>query len=279
MIHIVTDTTSCINPETARKLGIPVIPQVINFGEESFLEGVDIDYATFMARLKSSKSLPKTAAPPVEQFLRIFERLIPTKEPILCIHPSTDVSGTVRSAQTAAAEFPGADIHVLDTRLVASPLGILVELAAQWASQGEDVDTIKRRIMEMAGRCRIYFLVATLDHLIRGGRIGGAQALVGSLLQIKPILTFRDGHVDQYDKARTMRHALTRLKEIVVEQYPKGQAAYLTILHGGVPEEGNQLAEDIRQALEIPLPGVYEMPPAIVTHAGPGILGIGFFAA
>jgi DegV family protein with EDD domain len=279
MIHIVTDTTSCINPETARKLGIPVIPQVINFGEESFLEGVDIDYDAFMARLKSSKDLPKTAAPPVEEFLRIFERLVPTKEPILCIHPSTDVSGTVRSAQTAAAEFPGADIHILDTRLVASPLGILVELAAQWASQGEDIETIKRRIMEMAGRCRIYFLVATLDHLIRGGRIGGAQALVGSLLQIKPILTFRDGRVDQYDKARTMRHALTRLKEIVSEQYPKGQEAYLTILHGGVPEDGNQLADEMQQMLGISRPGVYEMPPAIVTHGGPGILGLGFFAS
>lgn len=279
MIHIVTDTTSCINPETARKLGIPVIPQIINFGEESFLEGVDIDYASFMSKLKSSKELPKTAAPPVKEFLTVFERLVPTGEPILCIHPSIDVSGTVRSAQIAATEFPGADIRVLDTRLVASPLGILVELAAQWVSQGLDIDTIEQRIMDYAVRCRIYFLVATLDHLIRGGRIGGAQALVGSLLQIKPILTFRDGRVDQYDKARTMRQALIRLIEIVVDQYPKGQDAYLTVLHGGVPEEGMQLAEDMHRLLGIPCPGVYEMPPAIVTHGGPGILGIGFFAS
>jgi hypothetical protein len=110
MIHIVMIQLPALIG-TARKLGIPVIPQVINFGEESFLEGVDLDYASFMARLKRSKDLPKTAAPPVEEFLHIFERLTPTKEPILCIHPSTDVSGTVRSAQTAAAEFPGRYSH------------------------------------------------------------------------------------------------------------------------------------------------------------------------
>jgi DegV family protein with EDD domain len=278
MIHIVTDTTSCINPDIARRLDIPVIPQVINFGEESFLEGVDIDYNTFMERLKTSKDLPKTAAPPVQEFIKVFEHLVLKNEPILCIHPSSDVSGTLRSAQTAAAEFPGANIRVVDTRLVASPLGILVEMASRWASEGQDIDTIERRIMDYSARCRIYFLVATLDHLIRGGRIGGAQALVGSLLQIKPILTFRDGRVDQYDKARTMRNALTRLKEIVEEQYPKGQEAHLTILHGGAPEEGRRLAEDMQQTLGVPFPGVYEMPPAIVTHVGSGVLGIGFFA-
>jgi DegV family protein with EDD domain len=277
MIHIVTDTTSCIDPMTARKLNISIVPQVINFGEETFLEGIDIDYITFITRLRNSRDLPKTAAPPIQEFISVFERLIPTKEPILCIHPSSDVSGTIRSAQTAAAEFPDANIHIVDTRLVASPLGILVELAVQWANQGQDIDTIKHRIMDYAERCRIYFLVATLDHLVRGGRIGGAAGLVGSLLQIKPILTFRDGRVDQYDKARTMRQALVRLKEIVTEQYPKGNEAHLTILQGGALEDGVQLARDMQQALGIPCPQVYEMPPAIVTHAGPGVLGIGFF--
>ena len=126
MVHIVTDTTSCINPDIARSFDIAVIPQIITFGEQSYLEGVELDFKTFMAKLKGSKELPKTAAPPVVEFVRVFEKLVASREPILCIHPSTEVSGTVRSALTAAAEFPGADIHVIDTRLVASPLGILV---------------------------------------------------------------------------------------------------------------------------------------------------------
>jgi DegV family protein with EDD domain len=279
MVNIVTDTTSCINLDIARNFGIPVIPQVVTFGEQSYLEGVDIDFNTFLEKLKSSKELPKTAAPPVIEFVRVFENLTASGEPILCIHPSADVSGTVRSALTAAAEFPGADIRVIDTRLIASPLGTLVELAAKWAQQGQDIDTIQSRIEAMAKRCRIYFLVATLDYLIRGGRIGGAQALVGSLLQIKPILTFHEGRVDQYDRARTMRHALERLKQIVCEQYPAKGEAHLTVLHGGVPDDGQALAKDLAALLNIPCPAIYEMPPAIVTHAGPGVLGVGFFCS
>ena len=137
MVKIITDTTACLSPESAGRLGIPIIPQVINFGEESFLEGVDLDFATFLNKLKNSSQLPKTAAPPVKEFVKAFEKLLPSGEPILCIHPSGDVSGTVRSALTAAAEFPGAPIHVLDTRLIASPLGILVEMAAQMAADGQ----------------------------------------------------------------------------------------------------------------------------------------------
>jgi DegV family protein with EDD domain len=126
-MHIITDTTSCLSQAIAKKYDIPVIPQVINFGSESYLEGVDIDLPTFMQKLKSSQQLPKTSAPPPELFIKEFERFAHSGEPILCIHPSMDVSGTVRSAQVAAEEFPGADIRIIDTRLVASPLGTLVE--------------------------------------------------------------------------------------------------------------------------------------------------------
>jgi len=278
MVHIVTDTTACLSPESAARLGIPIIPQVINFGEESYLEGVDLDFAAFLQKLKASAQLPKTAAPPVKEFVKVFEKLLPSGEPILCIHPSGDVSGTVRSAQTAAAEFPGAPIHVLDTRLIASPLGILVEQAAQMAAEGQGVAAIEQAVLARAKGCRIYFLVATLDYLARGGRIGGAQALLGSVLQVKPILTFKDGRVEQYEKVRTMRAALSRLIEIVKSQMPKDQNSHLTILQGGAPQEGLTLAAELAQTLGLAaIPEVYPMPPAIVTHAGPGVLGVGFF--
>lgn len=279
MVKIITDTTACLSPESARRFGIPIIPQVINFGEQSYLEGVEINFDTFLEKLKSSPALPKTAAPPVKEFIKVFEKLVPSGEPILCIHPSADVSGTVRSALTAAEEFPGANIHILDTRLVASPLGILVEQAAQMAIDGESVSAIKAQILAQAGRCRIYFLVATLDYLARGGRIGGAQALLGSVLQVKPILTFKDGRVEQFEKVRTMRHALIRLKEIVQSQVPLDRPNHLTILQGGAVQEGQALAEDLAQTLGLAVvPTVYAMPPAIVTHAGPGVLGVGFFS-
>jgi DegV family protein with EDD domain len=276
MVKIITDTTSCLSTEFARKYDIPVIPQVINFGDESFLEGVDMSIADFMLRLKTSADLPKTAAPPVELFLKAFERLAPLGESILCIHPSTEVSGTVRSAQVAAQDFPHADIRIIDTRLVASPLAALVQRAAEWALEGLDIDTIEARVREMMARGRIYFMVATLEYLAKGGRIGGAAALVGSMLQIKPLLTIRDGKVDVLEKERTHRRAVERLQELVVAQISP-ENGYLSVLQAGVPEQGQALADSLKTRLGLADIPIYNMPPAIVTHGGPGILGVGFF--
>jgi DegV family protein with EDD domain len=255
-------------------------PQVIVFGEESYLEGVEMDIPTFLQRLKTSRQLPKTAAPPIERFIEIFKRLVPTGETIFCLHPSSDVSGTVRSAQTAAAEFPGADIRIIDTRLIASPLATVILQALEWSHDGLDAAALESKIRAFAARGKVYFLVDSLDFLARGGRIGGAQALLGGLLQIKPILVFKDGRVDQYEKERTHKHALERLVQIVLEQAPKECDPYLTVLHAGEPRQGAALAARLRTefnlAQDVP---VYDMPPAIVTHAGPGILGVGFFTA
>jgi DegV family protein with EDD domain len=130
----------------------------------------------------------------------------------------------------------------------------------------------------MMARGKIYFLVATLEYLQRGGRIGGAQALLGSLLQIKPILTFVDGRVDQFEKERTHRQALLRLKELVKTQYPP-QDGYLSIMHAGVPEQGIELARQLGEELGITNIPVVNVPPAIATHGGPGILAVAFFVA
>ena len=161
-----------------------MIPQVIHFGNESYLEGVDINNETFLHKLKMSAELPKTSAPPPEMFVKMFSNLTAEAQTILCIHPSAVVSGTVRSATIAAAEFPQADIRVLDTRLVASPIAVLVQLATQWIKDGLDADTIESRIRQLAVSAQIYFLVSTLDYLAKGGRISSAQALLGSFLQL-----------------------------------------------------------------------------------------------
>lgn len=280
MVKIITDTTSCLSPEFARRYEIPVIPQVINFGEESYLEGVNLDNATFMKKLRNSKELPKTAAPPPELFVREFQRLVPLGEPILCIHPSIEVSGTVRSAKVAALDFPQADIRVIDTRLIASPLGSIVEKAALWAAEGLPVDEIVTRIEELMKRARVYFLVSTLDYLAKGGRIGNASALLGSMLQIKPILTVRNGKVDQYEKERTHKRAVSRLVEIVREQSNGNQQNMVTVMHADTPEEGKALARELQTQLNLPVtPSITDVPPAIVTHGGPGILAVGFFVA
>jgi DegV family protein with EDD domain len=277
MVQIITDTTSCMPADFAERYHIPVIPQIINFGNESFYEGLELDNPSFMARLKTSSELPKTAAPPPELFAEEFQRLAVLGEPILCIHPSAEVSGTVRSAQVAKQEFPDVDIRVIDTRVVGSPLCTLVQLAAQWAEAGASADTIVSRLQDLIGRARVYFLVATLEYLKRGGRIGGAQALLGSVLQIKPILCLHEGRVDRYESERTHKRSLDRLKQIVLEQIPLDGAGYLSVMHAGVPEEGQALADELGKMVNQPDVPVYDVPPAIIVHGGPGILAASFF--
>jgi DegV family protein with EDD domain len=279
MVKIITDTTAGLPDEVAQRYEIPVIPQVIIFGSETYLEGQEIDHATFMDRLQAAKELPKTSAPPPELFSREFERLVPEGEPILCIHPSTELSGTVRSATVAAADFPNADIRVIDTRVVGSPLATLVTLAAEKAEAGLDADAIQDHIRDLIPRCRLYFLVDTLEYLAKNGRIGGAAALLGGVLRVKPILTLRDGHIDQFERTRTRRRATARLKELVLEKMAGGGGDHLSIMHASAADQAQALADDLCAALGLRSVPILDVPPAIVTHAGPGVLAVAFFVA
>lgn len=276
MVKIITDTTAGLPAQICEGRDIPVIPQVVNFGQDSYLEGIDIDTATFMRRLAESKELPKTAAPPPELYTEHLRRFAAMGESIICIHPSSDLSGTVRSATVAAQDFPEADIRVIDTRSIAAPLAAMVRLAADWADEGVDADTIVARIDDMIPRWSIYFLVSTLEYLAKGGRIGGAAALVGSVLQIKPILSLVDGRVEPFEKERTHKRALSRLIELVEEKCPPGNGSHLAVMHAGVPEQGAALANELGRRLQVTQVRVTDVPPAIVTHAGPGLLAVGF---
>ncbi len=277
MIKIITDTTSGISQEFAQQYHIPVIPQIINFGTKSFYEGIDINNAQFMKMLRESPELPKTAAPPPELFVEEFKKIVPQGDTILCIHPSAEVSGTVRSATVASLDFPGADIRIIDTRTVGSPMATLVQLAAEWASAGETADLIEKKINQLIPRSRVYFLVATLEYLAKGGRIGGATALLGSILQIKPILIFKDGKVDQFEKERTQKRAISRVIELVKSQASQDESAYISVMHAAVPEQAQEFAEKLCKEFNLSTVPILDVPPAIVTHAGPGILAAAFF--
>jgi DegV family protein with EDD domain len=277
MIHIITDTTSGLPKEISDRYHIPVIPQIINFGNKSYYEGVDIDNVTFMKMLKESRELPKTAAPPPELFIQEFTRLSQLGGTIFCIHPSSEVSGTVRSAEMAAQEFPDADIRIIDTRTIGSSLTTLVHLSAEWAFTGVDADTIELRLRKLIPRNRIYFLVDTLEYLLKGGRIGGATALLGSILKIKPILALIDGRVDQFEKERTQTRAVSRLITLVKNQAAKNGEAYISVMHAAVPDLANEFAATLCREFSLDNIPILDVPPAIVTHGGPGILAAAFF--
>jgi len=277
MIKIVADTTSCLPAAVQDQFQIPLVPQMIHFGEDSYTEGTDINTDTFLELLQAADSLPKTSAPPPELFRAIFAKYDAPENSLLCIHPSADLSGTVRSAETARLDFPHLDIKVIDTRLVASPLGTVVHQAALLAADGKTVDSIALQVEDLSRRCKIYFLVSTLDYLARGGRIGGASALVGNALQIKPILKLVDGRVEQHAKERTFKRALDHLKSLVLDEYPADVEGYMSIMHGGTPDLAHEISSFFVEQLGISPPLISYLPPAIITHAGPGSIAVGFF--
>jgi DegV family protein with EDD domain len=279
MVKIVADTTSCIPPDEAEQLGVYYLPQIIVFGEETYRDDSEMDPRTFLKRQKISAVLPKTAAPPPAMYTPIFAELSEKGDTIIVLCPSATVSGTFRGATVAAQDFPNADIRIIDTLLIAGGLGAVVKQALAWANEGIDADTIVTRVKEMCLRERIYFLVDTLEYLYKGGRIGAAKALFGSLLQMKPILTFRDGQIKPFDSQRTHKRAIAKLKEIVMEDCPREPAAHISIMHGDSEDIARQCAEDLGAQLGIPIHEIpiYDLTPAILVHSGPGVIAISYF--
>jgi DegV family protein with EDD domain len=279
MVMIVADTTSGLPRETTTRLGIPLIPQIVVFGEQSFRDDTELDTAAFLQKLKASKELPKTAAPAPALYNPVYTQAMQRKESVVVIAPSAKVSGTVRAATVAAQDFPGLDVRVVDSMTIAGNLGSLVLMAHEWAAAGASADVIVKRLDEMIPRQRIYFLVNTLEYLQKGGRIGGAKALLGELLQVKPILTVRNGQVEPFEQQRTKKRALARLVEVVEEQCPRSAEARLCVMQADAPEDAQSLAADLRLMMNLVDIPIYELPPAIVVHGGPGALAVGFFIA
>ena len=277
MVHLITDTTSGLPPEISERYDIPVIPQIINFGPESYRECEEMDSKMFMERLLTSGVLPQTAAPPPEWFHEHLERFSADGEPILCIHPSAKVSGTVRSALVARQAFPDADIRVMDTLAIGAPLAWMVIRAAEWARDGLDADTIWELLKDLVARSKIYFTVDTLEFLQRGGRIGGAKALLGNLLHIRPILAWQDGQIEPLTNERTRKRALQHMFQLACELAPRDHEPMFSVMHASAPDVAEQLAGQLREEFCDVKVMVMDLVPAIVTHGGPGAMGLGFF--
>jgi DegV family protein with EDD domain len=277
MTIIVADTTCGLPRDLLAQRGIPLIPQIVMFGEETFHDDKDLDTATFLQKLKASKSLPKTAAPEPPLYYPVFEKAKKTGESVVIVAPTGKASGTVRSAQTAAQEFPDVNIRVVDTQTISCNLGSLVLVADEMAKAGKSADEIVAKLEYMIPRGRIYFLVDTLEYLAKGGRIGGAKRLLAELLEIKPILQIKDGQVESFEQQRTKKRALARLVEVAVENCKGGESAHLCVLQVEAESEAQALVAELKSKIDVPQIPIYELPPAIVVHAGPRAMGVGFF--
>ncbi len=279
MLHLITDTVAGLPLETLERLGIPCVPQIVIFGQQSYREFYDITVGEFYTRQAAASELPRTSAPSPGEFEALFEQILaadPTAQ-ILCIHPSAEVSGTVRSARPAAAMFPEARIRIFDTRSASLGQGMMVLEAARMAQAGLDADTILRRLAEMRDRMQVLFVPQTLDYLHKGGRIGRAAHLVGTMLDIKPLLAFREGVVQSHSKQRTHRRAIAAMRDLVLESARGRQGLHLGVMHALCEAEARALADELCGEVtpEVFLFG--ELGPAIGVHVGPGTLGVCWF--
>ena len=194
---------------------------------------------------------------------------------IIC--PSSKVSGTYGRAVVAAQEYPNSDITVLDTPIIGAGLGSVIRMAVTMASGGKSASEISKEVIDMSSRNRTYFLVDTLEYLQKGGRIGAAKALLGSVLQVKPILGIMDGEVKVIESLRTRKKALDRFIQMVINECPKTNSAFLNVQHGGALEEAASLSYLLIEKTGIREIPITNLPPAILVHGGPGLLGVSFF--
>ena len=277
MIRIVTDSNADLSAEQARQLGVSGMGySYVNFGDKSYRTQVELSNDQFQAMLKSNPIFPKTSAPSVGDYVDVYERL--KGDEVISIHISRDLSGTIGSAETAMHMMNGdPKIEMVDTRMINAGQVLFVAEARRLIDEGANLAAVKAHLESLVSRCRMHILFDTLENLKRGGRVGSAQAFIGGLLNMKPILTIKGGKIEPLERVRTASKAVARLKEIVVSDLKDAPSPRLMVMHAAVPANAEQLAADLVGLLKIDKPMIIEAGPAVATHSGPGALGVAYF--
>lgn len=276
-IAVVTDSASDLPAAVAKELGIIVVPLTIRFGEEELVDRRDLTPRQFWERCQRSPTLPETAAPSAGAFQAAFDQAAAAGAGgAVCITLSSALSATYQAARAAArAAAPTLPVRVIDSRSITMGEGLMVIAGARMAAAGKALDDVAGAVDDLVGRTRVYGALATLDNLRKGGRIGAAAAMFGSLLSFKPIITVVDGAVEAESRQRTRARSL---RYLVDKLHHHGPVEHLGIVHGEAPDVDELVALAARA-----VPGadivVSDLGPVIGTHAGPGAIGLTFQVA
>jgi DegV family protein with EDD domain len=276
-IAIVTDSTADLPRDLIEEFAIRVIPQILIMGDRTWLDGVDIDSPTFYDLLQSSPHFPSSSQPSVVTFQETFTELAQEADGIVAVLVSEELSGTLNSAQIAAANLPNIPIEIIDSRSVSLQLGFIVLAAAQAAAAGGNLESVANAARALVGKVQVYFVVDTLEYLHRGGRIGSATKLLGSALDLKPVLRIKNGAVEPLTRVRTRRKALATLLDLIQEQVVDKDRVHLAVLHVADPEGAAHVAQQIEARFKPVELITSECGPVIGTHAGPGTVGAAFY--
>jgi DegV family protein with EDD domain len=272
-VRIVTDSASDLSHDEATRLGIDVVPLSIRFGNDVFLDREELSIDDFYRRMAESDDLPQTAAPAPGAFQEVFNRrLAEGADAIVCICLSSGVSATMESAELAAREADG-EVRVVDSRSVTAGLGVMVVAAAKAAAAGAGTLEIISMVESMRERTHVYGAIDTLENLKKGGRIGNAQALLGSLLSIKPLIDISSGVVEEAGRQRTRKKSLAWLRDKVAEHADDIET--LSVMHAQADDIGD-LAEMLAPVIDPSVTRVGVIGPVVASHGGPGVIGLCF---
>ncbi len=271
-VKVVTDSTADLPAEVARELDITVVPLYVHFGSQVFRDGVDLSAEEFYRKLLQGPTLPTTSAPSPGIFQEVYEKLSSATEEIISLHVSSKLSATHQSALLAKEQGKlKGRVEVVDSQTVSMGLGLLAILAAKAARGGAKLDEILALVRQAIPRTHFFGLLDTLEYLQKGGRIGKAQAFLGTLLSVKPILSVREGEVHPVERVRTRSKALERLFELTRDLCP---AEEMAVFHSTAPQEADALSKRLKTLYGGKEPYRSRFGPVLGTYVGPGALGV-----
>lgn len=273
-VAIVSDSTAYLPKDWIEKYNIKIAPSVVIWDGEELRDGVDITADQFFSRLATSPTMPTTSQPTPAYFKSIYEELLAEGKDILGVHISHKLSGTFASAMQAKALFPDANIENVDTLSASMGEGWPLLMAVKASQAGKSLAECKAIVEEASKHTSLLLTVETLEFLHRGGRIGGAQRLVGTMLNFKPILEVIDGRIEPGERVRTRGKSLNRLAELAVERIGDKRPVYLAVIHANAPEDAGKVMEMIGEKLPLKSRVVTDVAPTVGTHTGPGTVGV-----
>lgn len=276
-VALVTDSTASIPDELLRGNNITVIPLQVNWGEQTYLDGIDIQPGEFYERLKTASVMPFTSQPSPDAFKQVYSRLIEQDFDVLTVIISEKLSGTYNSAVQAKQMLPGANIEIVDSEATSMMLGFQVLAAAECSRAGGTLKECKAVAEHARSNTGAFFVVNTLEFLRRGGRISHAAALIGTALNVKPILHLSEGRIQPLERVRTMSKAIDRLQDLVAERLNGKTPIRIATVHGAAPREAQNILDSMRSRYpvsSISMKVLTDVGPVIGTHTGPGALGI-----
>jgi len=280
-IAIITDTDASLPMELAAKYNIWQVPITIHFGDDVFFSGFDINEAEVFARIDKDGVLPTTAAPAPGKFVEAYQAAFDEgADQVICFTVSSEVSAVYNSALAAVDLVPDKDITVVDTLSLSMGQGFPVRAAAEAAEGGASVDEILEMVKDMGGRVNFYAALATLKYLAMSGRVGHLAAGMASILNIKPILTIRDGKLDMLEKVRTRKKAWARVIDLSKEAAGSKSIERMSIVHSNALADARKFETLVKENLDCPNEIIItDLTAGLSVHSGAGIVGLGFVVA